>query len=375
MKIKSKIGDGLFIGLVVFTILTLAMYVLWVVTSIWWPAITLTAILLIVIVPIYFATYYELTRTELRIYCGIFGKAVPYRAIISMTDAESIAPAFCLSHQRILIRYMENDEIKSVYVSPANREQFRELVNAEINKATEIYKDIPKTSMDKAIEKARAGKITMTRPELRAVQTEQENAAQESEQILNHELKKLDNVIGGNVSREVTPEQRKKAEQKLLAKIRKLKVKKDERDKRSASKAAKAQANTVAAQPKPQTEAEHRAMLEEEKAKIKAAIENAKKDQYVPPKKKVEPKIDVIDFGQIEEKQNKVDIDLTATPQETKAGNASNQESTDTAAAKKEKTSPAASTKTAKTKIKKEKVEEAKKSKAVVKKTASKTKK
>ena len=377
MKIKSKIGDGLFIGLVVFTILTLAMYVVWVVTGVWWPAIVLTAILLIVIVPIYFATYYELTRTELRIYCGIFGKSVPYRSIISMTDAESIAPAFCLSHQRILIRYMEDDEIKSVYVSPANREQFRELVNAEINKSTEIYKNVPKTSMDKAIEKARAEKIVMTRPELRAVEIEQENAAQESRQVVDHELKKLDDVIGENTSREATPEQRKKAEQKLLAKIRKLKVKKDEREKRNSYKESKVQARVAAAQPKPETAEEHRAMLEEEKAKIKAAIENAKKDQYVPPKKTVaKPKSNEVDFSPVEEKQNKADIDLTATPQETKAGNATNQESEDLAVAKKEDTaSSAVSTKATKTKIKKEKVEEAKKSKAVVKKTASKTKK
>ena len=278
MKIKSKIGDGLFIGLVVFTILTLAMYVVWVVTGVWWPAIVLTAILLIVIVPIYFATYYELTRTELRIYCGIFGKSVPYRSIISMTDAESIAPAFCLSHQRILIRYMEDDEIKSVYVSPANREQFRELVNAEINKSTEIYKNVPKTSMDKAIEKARAEKIVMTRPELRAVEIEQENAAQESRQVVDHELKKLDDVIGENTSREATPEQRKKAEQKLLAKIRKLKVKKDEREKRNSYKESKVQARVAAAQPKPETAEEHRAMLEEEKAKIKAIAKSCEMD-------------------------------------------------------------------------------------------------
>lgn len=47
MKFKSKIGDSAFIGLVIYAILTLAMFVFWVMTGIWWPAIVLTAILVL----------------------------------------------------------------------------------------------------------------------------------------------------------------------------------------------------------------------------------------------------------------------------------------------------------------------------------------
>ena len=278
MKIKSKIGDGLFISLVIYSILTLAMYVVWVVTGVWWPAVVLSAILIIVIAPIYFGTYYELTRTELRIYSGVFGKAIPYRAIISMTDADSISPAFCLSHQRILIRYMENDVICSTYVSPANRDQFRDLVNAEMNRAVEIYKDAPKSSFDKAVATARKQKIEPTKAEIKATEIATEAQEEESRQELNQELKRLDEVIG----KTVTPEQRKRAEQKLLKKVRKLKQKQEEReraqeylDSRERERAQAEKAHEAKA---------HQAMLAEEKAKIKAAIEEAKKDQYIPPK-------------------------------------------------------------------------------------------
>ena len=269
MKIKSKIGDGFFIGLVVFTILTLAMYVLWVLTNTWWPAILLTAILLIVIAPVYFFTYYELTRTELKIYSGILGKSIPYRSIISMTDADSIAPGFCLSHRRILIRYMEGDKIKATYVSPANREQFRDLVNAEINKTVALYEDAPKTKLDKDVAKARKTPVEPTNAEIRAVKVAEQEEQARNQAVVDKELRNLDKIIAQNSS-PVSQQERKKAENKLLAKVRKLsrKSKKDEAESTTAH----------------ETEEQKQKRLAKEKASLINAIENAKKDQYVPPK-------------------------------------------------------------------------------------------
>ena len=259
MKIKSKIGDGLFLGLVVYSILTLAMYVVWVVTGVWWPAVVLSAILLIAIVPFYFGTYYELTRNELRLYSGIFGKAIPYHAIISMTDADSISPGFCLSHQRILIRYMENDVICSTYVSPANRDQFRDLVNAEMSRAVEVYKNVPKSSMAKAVAAARKQKVEPTRAEMKASKIAAEEQKSVALQELNHELKHLDDVIG----KTVTLEQRKRAEQKLLNKVRKLKQKQEERE-RAQEYLQNRERERVQAEKEQKIEA-HKAMLAEEK--------------------------------------------------------------------------------------------------------------
>lgn len=386
MKIKSKIGDGMFIGLVVFAILTLAMYVVWVITSVWWPAITLSAIMLVVIAPIYFATYYEITRTELRIYCGLVGKTIPYRSIISMTDAESIAPAMCLSSRRILIRYMENEEIKSAFVSPANREQFRDLMNAEISKSTEIYRDVPKTTLDKAVEKARKSQIPMSRPEERAARIANEEQLAQDKKNVNQELKRLDDVIEENAthaSGEAPYAQRKKAENKLLAKIRKLKdkkertAKKDEaaklKEQQAAEKAAKKQAKEQAKAPvpakktnEPETPEQHKQRLEAEKAKLKAAIEEAKKDQYVPPKRSAKTaddsaaKVDKPSETKAEEKQKE-----TKKSEDKKAETEAKpvEKSTESTATKKT-TKP----KTKKAQLKKEKVEEAKKSTAVVKK-------
>lgn len=376
MKIKSKIGDGFFIGLVVFTILTLAMYVYWVISTVWWPAITLTAILLIVIAPIYFATYYELTRTELRIYSGVLGKTIPYRSIISMTDADSIAPAFCLSSRRILIRYMEGDEIKTVYVSPANREQFRDLINAEISKSAAFYEDAPKTALDKAVAKARKQVLEPTAPELRAAKIAEIEENERNQAVVDKELKNLDNVINKNVST-VTFEKRKAAENKLLAKVRKLKSREDKKAKKSGE-------STVQSTTLPETDEQKKARLANEKAKLLSAIENAKKDQYVPPKRKAASQVktaETVNLGAANDGEKVESGAKEQKAEKTPAKHAKTAENVDLSANKtgeNEKTpvSPEVAGKTennttspkSKAVEKKEKVAAAKKSKAVVKK-------
>ncbi len=431
MKFKSKIGDGLFISLVMFSIVTLAMFVVWVITGVWWPAITLTAILLIGFAPVYFCTYYEITRNELCIYCGIFGKSIEYQNIISMTDAESVCPSFALSHQRIMIRYMENEKIKSVYVSPANREQFRDVVNAEISKSTEVYKDAPKSAQAKAIEKARKEQNenpNLDKSELRAQAHAVEYEEDLQRKVLNKELGNLDSVIGANVTDKnnirpvetVSLEQRKKAEQKLLAKIRKLKEKQDRKEakvenkrnaeiarlerekkqeienlkkrKEQAEKAenkAKAKelkqqlkqeksAKTLEKEPKakekaPETEEEKKKRLAHEKEELKRAIEGAKKDQIVPQKvaknqaKTASAEIE-LEIAPKRKKKEITEMEVEQKPakkiaQQKQESAPEQQKATKENKAVDEKTAKKQKTKEAK----KEKVAEAKKSKAVVK--------
>lgn len=372
MKIKSKIGDGAFISLVVFAILTLAMYVVWVISSIWWPAVALTAVLLLIIAPIYFGTYYEFTRSELRVYSGILGKSIPYRSIISMTDADSLAPAFCLSSRRILIRYMENEKIKSTYVSPANREQFRDLLNAEISKSTEIYREIPKTTMDMAVEKARNEQVPFTPSQERAINTTEEK-----------ELTEQLNLVKKAQKAEM---KQQKAEAKALAKEQKLKQKEERAQQKAELKKAKAEKKQQKAEKLPpakkedETPEQQKERLEAEKARLKAAIDDAKKDQIVPSKKQQkkaeqeeikaeEVALETEQKNKKKSKKNEEEIAKPADNEET-AGNAKIDEPAtesveENAEATEEKAPKNASTKKAK---KKEKVEEAKKSTAVVKK-------
>ncbi len=409
MKFKSKIGDGLFISLVVFSVITLSMFVLWVITGVWWPAITLTAILLIIIAPIYFCTYYEITRNELRVYSGILGKSIEYRNIISMTDAESVRPSFALSHKRIMIRYMENEKIKSIYVSPANREQFRDVVTAEISKSTEIYKKAPKNAQTKAIEKARKEHLenpTLDKSELRA---QTHSLAQQEEyqrKAFNKELGNLDNVINANVAdksniqsiKTTSVEQRKKAEQKLLAKIRKLKEKQTRKEakienKRNAEiakqdKVKRQELENLRKQKAKQDKETSKAQAKETKQNIptteqpkadspknQSAMKNVEKDQIEPQKAdKKQPKASAEIHLEIEPKNKKqaiteIQIEQKPTKKSTQSPTSKKQEPL-----KKDK--PVVDEKTAKKQqtktAKKEKVAEAKKSKAVVKNTKSK---
>ena len=319
MKFKSKIGDGAFIGLVVYTILTLAMFIFWVMTTIWWPAIVLTAILVFVLLPIYFGTGYEIGRDSLKIYCGILGKNIPYNTIISATDAEGLTPSFALSHKRICIRYLDGEDIKTTFISPANRTQFRDVLNNAISNSV-VNVNTAQTPEEKEalkiVEEAKAKlatERTLSRAEERAIEAEKEEENARIQAEMAKEIKKLDDIIAGNVKAEdvvLSKEQedvlakRKKAEAKLLAKIRKAKEKqtiKEEnqeyRERRKKDKEEKKnkknkQVENIPAKKENETEEEKQDRLAKEKASLKKAIDNAKAEQYVP--KKVAQKANVV---------------------------------------------------------------------------------
>lgn len=242
MKFKSSIGDGAFLGLMVYCLLTLAMYIFWVISAIWWPAIVLTAVLFVAILPVYFGTVYIIGRDGLEMQCGVFVKNISYRDIISLTDADCVTPAFALSHKRICVRYLKGEEIMTTFISPSNRDAFRDAVNTAMQKSLATLKsqgDLNNKEVIEAVELAKerlAKEHELTRAEERAIVSKEEEAKILAKENLAKEIKKLDDIIDGNVdpesmvlsqAQEDLIASRRVAERKLWAKVRKLKKKKD----------------------------------------------------------------------------------------------------------------------------------------------------
>ena len=204
------------------------MYVAWVLTGVWWPAVALTLIVLVMCL-IYFNTFYELLPDGILLSCGLLSKAVPYRAIISVTDADSISPSYCLSSKRVMIRYIEGDEIKYTYASPANRAQFRELLNKAMTKYAETLKKEAKTELDIAVSKAKKENIAQTKAEERAaVNIENQLKAETQEKMEKPKLgERVGKIVNKNDDKILTREQQQKMkeEKKLLARLRKQKEK------------------------------------------------------------------------------------------------------------------------------------------------------
>ncbi len=242
MKFKSSIGDGAFIGLMVLSLLTLSMYIVWVITTLWWPAVVLSVVLLLAVLPVYFGTNYVLDRDSLILRCGFLSRKVQYRDIISVTDANCLTPSYALSFRRICLRYLNGDKIKIAYLSPSNRDAFRDSLNNAMQKSVATLKsqgDSTSISAIEAVEEAKekiARERELTRAEERAINDKtafERNLMQES---LAKEIKKLDEIIDGNLEPDsvvLSQEQedliasRRNAERKLLAKVRKLKAKKE----------------------------------------------------------------------------------------------------------------------------------------------------
>lgn len=253
MKFKTSIGDGAFLGLVVICLLTLCMYVFWAVTGVWWPAIVLTAVLVVVVAPIYFGTKYVLERENLNLYCGIFCRSVPYRNIISVTDADCVTPSFAMSHKRICLRYLDGENIRITYLSPTNRDAFREALNTAMQKSLATLKSQGVLSSE-TIEAVQAAKERLARDhetnraEERALAIREDEAKTRVREDLAREIKKLDAIIDGNLdpnsvvlsqAQEDLIASRRAAERKLLKKVRKLKRKKDREVARAAARNAR----------------------------------------------------------------------------------------------------------------------------------------
>ena len=293
MKFKSKIGDGAFIGVLCFAVLTLSMYIVWVVSTVWWPAILLTVIMSAVIVPIYFATSYEIDKDDLKIYSGVIGKKIDYYQIISATDADCIKPSFALSSQRICIRYFEDEKVKETYISPVNREEFRIRLNEAMQKSLAKARR-PETEEEKAqfdaIEHLKQSFAIehVNKAEEKAKQSKAEAKNKKSQAELDKEVKKLDDVFSGNVNRddvvlskkqEAKLEKRQKAEEKLQKKTLKMAKKSSNKQKTELTQNAKT-AEEVAKQKEAEKEALRKAIRGE-----KIAPKENKKEKKAQEKK------------------------------------------------------------------------------------------
>ncbi|MBR7091023.1 MAG: PH domain-containing protein [Clostridia bacterium] len=136
MKIYSKIGDGVFITLLLICLLSMFFSLVGIMLDIWIPAVVLLGILILFVIPIYFGTYYHIRTDALYINCGLFliNYRIDYAKIISMTDIDNFRLAPALSYHRVCIRYLQGEKIKSILISPSNAEKFKKLVHDQIDK-------------------------------------------------------------------------------------------------------------------------------------------------------------------------------------------------------------------------------------------------
>ena len=154
MRMKSKIGDSMFITILILSVLTLLFFVVWAVLGVWIPVLVMMLLLVLIVGPVYFFTYYDIDKDALKINCGIFliNYKIDYHNIISMTDVEKFTFAPALSFNRICIRYVKNGKIKSILISPANKDKFRELVHAQIKESMDRAQNTPNTADESMIQ-------------------------------------------------------------------------------------------------------------------------------------------------------------------------------------------------------------------------------
>ena len=136
MKIPSKIGDVAFTTFILLSLLTMFCGIIWVLTGIWYPTVILLALLTIVIIPITFGTNYHIKDDALYINCGLFliNYKIDYSKIISLTDVDNLHFAPALSYHRISIRFINGETVKSILVSPKDKENFKKLIHLQIDK-------------------------------------------------------------------------------------------------------------------------------------------------------------------------------------------------------------------------------------------------
>jgi len=120
-KYRTKIDLVVFLTLAMICVLDIAALVLWVILGVWWPALVISAIILVLIVPQYFFTYYELNEKYLKINFGIFliNYKIPYDQILAVAPEFSYAVGPKLSKQSIKVVFFKNNKAKTMYISPA----------------------------------------------------------------------------------------------------------------------------------------------------------------------------------------------------------------------------------------------------------------
>lgn len=158
MKIRSKISSGILLSTLLYLLLTLATFIVWAVTKIYIFSAVFVGLFLIIILPLYLHTNYKIKNGTLYINFGlfIFNYAIPCYNIISMTDVYSNAPAPALSGEKLRIKYVKNGQIKTINISPADKQELKDAINQQIqqnkNMVNESLKQIDKTQLQTVID-------------------------------------------------------------------------------------------------------------------------------------------------------------------------------------------------------------------------------
>ncbi len=118
-KYDSKIGILMFLLMVLFSFLTMFLFIIWSITGIGWPAIIITILFLFGFVPVYFFTNYKISSNTLTVRSGFFSRTINLDSIVSIIPDKNLKLSYATSFVRIQIVYQDNDKkLKTIYVSP-----------------------------------------------------------------------------------------------------------------------------------------------------------------------------------------------------------------------------------------------------------------
>lgn len=125
---------------------TLGTFLVWAVAKTYIPSAIFVGFDILILMPIYLNTRYKVQNGYLYVSCGYFliNYSIPCYDIISVTDIVSSLPAPALSSERLRIKYIKNGKIKTINISPADKQKFRACIQNEItqnNKKAQVSRD------------------------------------------------------------------------------------------------------------------------------------------------------------------------------------------------------------------------------------------
>jgi hypothetical protein len=135
MRFNSKIGWWFHLTVLSVTAVTVWMFMLYFqekIVSMLVTSIIMIAANVLLILPIYFATYYTLEETVLHIRCGLcISKRIPYGDIVMIYETRDPGASAGLSLDRISVNYSKGEYL----ISPKNKQEFMKLLNQRMEQA------------------------------------------------------------------------------------------------------------------------------------------------------------------------------------------------------------------------------------------------
>ena len=137
MKFKSKIDWWFHLVVAVFILVPILSFSFSSYTLILLIGIVFVVFCVLVILPMYFFTYYILDETTLLIRGGLYYKRISYKYIERITESRyPWASCAALSYDRIEILYTKG--LGVVYISPKEKQEFIKQLNQRIAQAKSI---------------------------------------------------------------------------------------------------------------------------------------------------------------------------------------------------------------------------------------------